>query len=100
MKNKNLNIIEKNIQHFGYNNVVQFAVDHAKILTMSKVEEYKNTIRFYENKYETRYKEFANNLKKMVNSEDFEKEDDLMEWRFAVECANMYEKELKDLEKC
>jgi len=100
MNNKNINILEKNIQHFGYKNIVQFAVDHAKILTMSKIEEYKNIIRFYENKYEMSYKEFDDNLKKMIDSEDFEKEDDLMEWRFAVKCVNMYEKELKNLKKC
>jgi hypothetical protein len=94
------NIIENNIKHFGFDNILNFATNQAKLLTMSKIEEYENIIKFFENKYKMKYKEFNKVINKINNSEDFEKEDDLMEWRFAEDCIKLYKKELNALNKC
>ena len=92
----NLAILKKNISHFGYSDIYKFAADQATVLTLGKIEEYKNTILFFQKKYSMDYKKFKKHLDKS-DTEEFEKEDELMEWRFAIECIEMYEKELKSI---
>jgi hypothetical protein len=94
-----IKILKNNIQHHGFSDVYSFASNHAKLLTLGKIEEYKNMITFYEKKYGMKFKQFE---KKVKNSkvENFEHEDDLLDWRFAVEAVSMYKKELTALEKC
>ena len=92
-------IIENNIHKLGFSDVYSFAANQAKLFIFSKIEENKNIIIFLENKYKMTFKQFEKELKK-TKQENFEKEDDLLEWRFAAEAVSMYEKELTALEKC
>ena len=94
-----IKVLENNIHHHGFSNVYSFASNQAKLLTLGKIEEYKNIITFFQKKYGMTFKQFE---KKIKNSkvENFEREDDLLDWHFASESVSMYEKELIALEKC
>ncbi len=94
-----IKILKHNIHHHGFSDVYSFAANQAKLLTLGKIEEYKNAITFFQKKYEMTFKQFERKLKNS-KTEKFEFEDDLLEWRFASEAVSMYEKELTALEKC
>ena len=99
MEAQAIKILKHNIHHHGFSDVYSFAANQAKLLTLSKIEEYKNVITFFQKKYGMTFKQFEKRLKNS-KAENFEHEDDLLEWRFASEAVSMYEKELIVLEKC
>ena len=90
--------LEKTVQRFGYGSVEDFAKDQVKMLLMSKIEEYRIKETAFQKKYKKKFRDFELQLKKMKNQEDFEMEDDYLEWRFCYESLLMYRKELKELE--
>ncbi|HBX52173.1 MAG: hypothetical protein A2275_16145 [Bacteroidetes bacterium RIFOXYA12_FULL_35_11] len=100
MHSQIIKTIESNIHHFGFSNLVDFAANQAKMFTLSKIEEYRNITRYFEDKYKMSYRKFEAIINKSKKNENFDKEDDLMEWRFAEESVMLYKKELKSLQKC
>ena len=94
-----LKTLTDNIHHHGYKDIFSFAANQAKLLTLSKIEEYKNIVSFFQKKYRMTFKQFEKKLKSS-HVENFNLEDDLLDWRFASEAVSMYEKELITLEKC
>ena len=74
-----MTVLEKTVHQFGYNDIEDFAKDQAKLLVLSKIEEYQNKITYFEKKYSIKFKEFEKQLSLMKNDGDFEKEDDYME---------------------
>jgi len=92
--------LTKTIQRFGYSDVEDFAKEQAKLLILGKIEEYQNKIMYFEKKYSQKYKHFEKKLTDLKNDEDFDKEDDYMEWRFCMESFEMYKSELEELEHC
>lgn len=99
MQAHSIKILKNNLHHHGFSDVYSFAANQAKLLTLSKIEEYKNVIIFFQKKYKMTFYQFekkTNNFKK----EKFEREDDLLEWRFASEAVSIYKKELIALEQC
>lgn len=100
MQSQSLKRLESNIQYLGFPNLINFAANQAKMFTLGKIEEYRAIVKYFESKYKMTYRKYDSQIKKMINNEDFEKEDDLMEWRFAEEAIILYEKELKAIEKC
>lgn len=99
MQTPSIKILKNNIHHHGFSDVYSFAANQAKLLTLGKIEEYKNAVTFFQKKYKMPFKQFESKIKNS-KVENFEREDDLLEWRFASEAVAMYEKELIALEKC
>ncbi len=89
--------LEKTIHNFGYTTVKEFATDHARLLLLSKIEEYQNKVNFFEKKYQMKFEKFEKMLNQKKNNENFKEEEDSMEWRFCTECLVMFQKDLKDL---
>jgi len=90
-----MDTLAKTVRRFGYSDVEDFAKDHAKLLVWGKIEEYQNKNLYFEKKYSQKYKQFAKELADLKNDEDFDKEDDFMEWRFCMESLEMYKSELR-----
>ena len=95
-----MNTLTKTVQQFGYTDVEAFAKDQAKLFILGKIEEYQNKIMYFEKKYSLKFKQFKEQLLSLKNDEDFDKEDDYMEWRFCIESFEMYKRELEELEHC
>ena len=97
MQTQTLKSLQNNIHLLGFQDIYSFASNQAKLLLIGKIEHYLNTIKFYEKKHKMSFLEFEKELSKLKNKENFEKEDDLLDWRFSIETIKMYEKELKSL---
>ena len=90
--------ITKTINSLGYGNILDLAIDHAKRLVLSKLEQYNNEIKFFERKYKSDFASFRKKLF-LQKKEDFRKEEEANEWEYAIESFKMYNKKLKELEK-
>jgi len=58
-----------------------YALNHI----MGKIHKYEAENNFFIKKYSCSFKEFKDRIEHMENEENFEWEDDLMDWEFAVE---------------
>ena len=89
--------LQKTISDLGYSNIISFATQQAKLILLSKIEEYRNLIQKLNRKYKMTYPEFEKKYLNTPDKENFEKENDGMDWRFYYESYIMYS---KDLKKC
>lgn len=62
------------------------------------LQKYEVENRFFESKYSCKFVEFKNKIEAMENEEDFEWEDDLMDWEFAVENLNLWQQRAAEVE--
>lgn len=65
----------------------------------SKIDKYKSESNLLERKYKCAYQQFKNRVETMENEENFQWEDDLMDWQFAVENINYWQNKLEEIEK-
>ncbi len=64
--------------------------------TLSKKEQYKAEIEFFEKKYGVRLSEFKKKLRNVRGRENFNKEDDLEDWEFAANALKWWTKKAKE----
>jgi len=89
--------LNETAKSLGYSDVFTFASNHLRFHLMSKMEGYKQEVKLFEKKYKSDYTSFLKKVRKL-KKEDFEKEDDIMDWEWAVESINHLEKKLKSLQ--
>ena len=84
------------LKELGYKNIEDAAIKQVELTLLSKISKYKAENDFFRKKYNNEYSTF---LKKseIKEHEDFEIGDDLMDWKFAVEAMNKYEKQYNQL---
>ena len=59
--------------------------NYALNLILNKINKYEAENAFFEKKYGCKYEEFKHKVESMEKEENFEWEDDLMDWEFAFE---------------
>ena len=64
---------------------------------VGKIQKYAAENEFYKDKYKFSYDDLGRKVDLMENEENFEWEDDLMDWRFAVENLSYWQKRLEDV---
>lgn len=82
----------------GYGSSDEFARDGVRVLALSRLEQYKSEMEYYEKKYEMAFKEFESSLHAHKEGEDFDKEADLEDWEFALNALKWWEGKLKELQ--
>ncbi len=86
------------ISQFGFKNLKSFIKNQALLMLMAKIEKFEAENRRFEAKYHSSFNEFKINMEEMRGMEDFEKEDDYLDWRFAVEAKDRLYKQKLELE--
>lgn len=71
-----------------------YALDFA----IAKCQKYEAEAALLENKYHCSFSEFKNRIERMENEENFEWEDDLMDWEFATENIKYWKDKIRDLQ--
>ncbi|PIQ94176.1 MAG: hypothetical protein COY75_03815 [Nitrospirae bacterium CG_4_10_14_0_8_um_filter_41_23] len=71
--------------------------NYALNLVYGKIQKCEAENIFFEKKYGCTLREFKQKIKKMKNEENFEWEDDLMDWEFAVENVRYWQKKAQEL---
>lgn len=81
----------------GYNSSAELIQDWVLMVAFSKVEQYKTECEFFGKKYRMKLEEFELFLHKEKGKEDFQKEEDLEDWEFALNALQWWEKKVKRL---
>lgn len=82
----------------GYLSSDEFIGKFALVVALSKVEQYRAENDFFESKYRMKLDEFDSVLHKEKGREDFEKEEDVEDWEFALSAMRRWEERLKELQ--
>ena len=81
----------------GYTSPEHFIRDSALIIALSKIDQYKAECDSYKEKYGMEMEELEVILHKKKGAEDFEKEEDLEDWEFAVHAVRWWQEKADEL---
>ncbi len=73
--------------------------NYALNIVHSKIHKYEAEKMYFEKKYNSTFEKFKQKINKMKNAENFEWEDDLMDWEFAVKNVNYWHKKAIEVRK-
>ena len=96
MRTSQIDKLNQTAKSLGYSDVFTFASNHLRLHLMSKIENHRQEVNLFEKKYKSDYETFIKQIRKL-KIEDFEKEDDAMDWEWAVVSIKELEKKLKNL---
>ena len=80
----------------GYRSSEEMLTEVYFLNSLSKKEQYKAEIEFFEKKYGIKLPEFKKKLHNVKEKEDFVKEEDLEDWEFAVNALKWWTKKAKE----
>jgi len=83
----------------GYVSSDEFARDGVLVLALSRLEQYRAEVEFYEKKYGMALQEFEASLHGQKGREDFTKEADLEDWEFALEAQMWWQGKAMELQQ-
>lgn len=86
------------IRQFGFKDLKSFIKNQALLMLMSKIEKFEAEDKRFEAKYHSSFDEFKKFMEEMRGTEDFEKDDDYLDSRFAVEARDRLYKQKLELE--
>jgi hypothetical protein len=96
MKMKDL--VEEVLQKEGYRSTDDFMKDWAFFLALSKQDQYRAEIDFFEKKYCMKFMEFDSLLHGEKGKEDFQKEEDAEDWEFSLNALRWWEEKIREIE--
>ena len=70
----------------------------ALLITLAKISKYESEDSFYSRKYETDSESFDKRIQSQQDEENFEVEDDYMDWKFAVQALKIWSERKNVLE--
>lgn len=86
------------VTQFGFKDLKSFVKSQALLILMAKIEKFRTEIRQFEMKHGTDFNSFQVRTQQVENREDFEEEDDYLDWRFAEEALKRLQKQSLELE--
>ncbi|CEP68482.1 Uncharacterized [Moorella glycerini] len=85
------------LRNMGFANEREALKEQALLLILSKINRYRAECSYYEKKYGMTFEKFAAMVHEN-SGEDFEHEDDLLDWRFAKETLEDLMRQKKEIE--
>ena len=86
------------INQLGFKDIKAFIKNQALMMLLAKLDKYESEERFFERKYGMSFEEFQKRVQELKNDENFEEDDDYLDWRFAKEALNDLIKKKQELE--
>jgi len=83
----------------GMKDEADFLRQSAYWSVLGKIAKYEAEIRLIESKYGCTFKEFENSLNSQDEAEDFEAEDDYLDWKYATELYRQWQLRKEILER-
>jgi len=71
--------------------------EYSLLMALSKRDKYKVECQKYQKKYQSEFLEFEKYLHSQKNYEDYEKENDLDDWEFALASLKWWEEKIREL---
>ncbi len=82
----------------NYSNTDEVALNTVRLEARSNISQYRDEVEQFKDKYDMGFEEFKETLESKINEEDFEEEEDLMEWKFAKDFLTYWKDRLESLE--
>lgn len=92
-------VIHHVLQEAGLGSEMEALKELALLSALAKIEKYEAESNFFKKKYNTSFEEFERGLNGQINQENFEMEDDYLDWKFAVEALIIWKKRKAALEE-
>ena len=86
------------LQRGGYAGVREALKEQALLLIHGRINQYENECNFFEQKYKASYNDILGKTEKEKGKEDFALEDDLLDWRFALEMLEKLRQAKQEIE--
>ena len=86
------------LREMGFAGEREALKEQVLLLLLSKISRYEAECAFFEKKYGMSLEEFVKHLESH-EKEDFEKEDDLLDWRFASETLDELKQRVQEIER-
>jgi hypothetical protein len=86
--------VKEILSELGFSGIEDAAKKHAWLLISGKVAKYEAECNFYEKKYDCDFSTFEKKINEKINDENFDEEDDLLDWRFAFEQLTKYKEQI------
>ena len=87
------------LKALNYSNAEEAALDMILLCARSRFSEFAQEAKRFEQKYQMDLETFQRVVEARVNEEDFEQEEDLMAWKFAIEAAEYWRQKIEELER-
>lgn len=84
------------LAEFGFDNTKELVKKQLILMLSSRISRYDSEIKILEKKHGGTYEELAH--RKQSQEENFDLEDDLNDWRFAIEAARRSREKLQEIE--
>ena len=82
------------VHSLGYESVDDFALQKAKEVLQAQIDVYQKEVEQYEEKYGMSFQAFSEKFDQKSEFRLFEREDDEMDWSFAIEMRALYKAKL------
>ncbi|OQX23095.1 MAG: hypothetical protein BWK80_27795 [Desulfobacteraceae bacterium IS3] len=92
-----MSAVKEILSEGGYDSPETLARDWALMLALSKLEKYKAECDFFEHKYKMNFEDFETFLHKEKGKEDFEAEEDIEDWEFALKAFQWWEDKIQEI---
>lgn len=86
------------VTQFGFKDLKSFIKNQALLMLMAKIEKYEAENKRFEGKYNMTFNAFKEKVGELHGEEDFIKDDDYLDWRFAKEAIERLLKQKQELE--
>ena len=93
-----LDVVKEVLSREGFNSMESFAHEWAYIMSLSKLEQYKAEVEYFEKKYGKAFEEFDSLVHQEKGREDFKKEEDLEDWQFSLDAMKWWQEKLEGLQ--
>ncbi len=87
--------IDEILKEVGISSEVEALKNQAWMITLARIEKYQAESRQYQRKYQCNFEEFKKQLLNQKNEENFEMEEDYLDWRFAEEALKIWKERKK-----
>jgi hypothetical protein len=81
----------------GYTSPEHFVRDSALLIALSKIDQYRAECDLFKEKYRMELEDLEAGLRKTKGVEDFEKEEDLEDWEFALVALKWWQEKADEL---
>jgi len=81
----------------GYHSTDELLQGWALMVALSKLDQYRGECEFFAAKYQQSFDEFARRVHDQTGLEEFEEEDDLEDWTFALHALNWWQDKAEEL---
>ncbi|QTA79185.1 Uncharacterized protein dnl_14390 [Desulfonema limicola] len=94
------NTVSELLHSLHYSNIEEAGYEMLLLSAQNQYAEYLSETRKFENKYQMTFEEFQKKMEETLYKEDFDEEDDYMDWKFACDGVCYWKEKITELNSC